>query len=125
MRLNAEQLTARAKAAGTVKSAWDSMLRDAYEYAMPMRNLYSAAAPGQQKMDRVFDSTAINSVQNFASIIQQGVTPPFQEFMDFLPGSEIPEEQQDNAREILKQAQKAFFEFVHDSNFDLAIAEFN
>jgi len=125
MRLNAEQLTARAKAAGTVKSCWESMLRDAYEYAMPMRNLYSAATPGQQKMDRVFDSTAINSVQNFASIIQQGVTPPFQEFLDFLPGSEIPEEQQSNAREILKKAQKAFFEFVHDSNFDLAIAEFN
>ena len=122
MKLNAEQLVSRSKSAGAIKKQWESMLRDAYEFAMPMRNLYSSAAPGQQKMERVFDSTAINSVQNFASIIQQGVTPPFQEFLDFLPGSEIPEEQQEEARKILKQAQKTFFEFVHDSNFDLAIA---
>ena len=125
MKLNAEQLVSRSKSAGAIKKQWESMLRDAYEFAMPMRNLYSSAAPGQQKMERVFDSTAINSVQNFASIIQQGVTPPFQEFLDFLPGSEIPEEQHEEARKILKQAQKTFFEFVHDSNFDLAIAEFN
>ena len=125
MKLSASQLAKRAEKAQGHKSNWDAMLSDAYEFALPMRNTYNSQAPGQQKMDRVFDSTAINSVQNFASILQQGVTPPFQEFLDFLPGVDIPEQNQEEARKQLKEKQKQFFEIVHASNFDLAIAEFN
>ena len=106
MKLSASQLAKRAEKAQGHKSNWDAMLSDAYEFALPMRNTYNSQAPGQQKMDRVFDSTAINSVQNFASILQQGVTPPFQEFLDFLPGVDIPEQNQEEARKQLKEKQK-------------------
>nr|AKH47355.1 hypothetical protein TMO_0053 [uncultured marine virus] len=125
MKLNASQLSKRAKAADGVKSNWESLLRDCYEFALPMRNLYQTNTPGQQKMDRVFDSTAINSTQVFASTIQQGVTPPFQEFLDFLPGSDISKADKEKATKLFKELQTKFFEVVHHSNFDLAIAEFN
>ena len=100
-------------------------MQSAYEYALPMRNLYRSDSKGAEKMEKVYDSTAINSTQNFASTIQHGVTPPFQQFIDFLPGADIPEESKGKAKEILKKIQDKFFGFVHESNFDLAIAEFN
>lgn len=123
--LTAAQVVKRANNANDIKRNWVELLRDAYEFALPMRNLYEVTQVGQQKMDRVFDSTAINSTQNFASTIQQGVTPPFTQFLDFLPGSAIPEGKKQAVIKKLQEIQKIFFEVIQNSNFDTAIAEFN
>ena len=64
----------RYKIADTHKEQWRSIYEEAYEYALPMRNLYDGYAesgtPGQNKMKRVFDSTAIHSTARFANRIQ-------------------------------------------------------
>ena len=48
-------------------SMWHSTLDDAYEYFLPNRNLFDDFAPGQEKMDRIFDSTALEAIQQGAS----------------------------------------------------------
>ena len=91
MQLTVEQLAIRADRADQQKQNWVPMLRDAYEFALPMRNLYEVKQQGAEKMDRVFDSTAINSTQKFATRMQAGIVPPFQKWINFDAGSETPE----------------------------------
>ena len=59
--LKVEDIVVRANTADQEKQNWVSQYRDAYEFALPMRNLYSTFQPGADKMNRVFDSTAIIS----------------------------------------------------------------
>ena len=75
-KLNAEQLKRKYDLNNSHKDNWRSIYEDAYRYALPMRNLYDgyyeSNTPGQDKMARVFDSTAIDSTQKFANRLQSG-----------------------------------------------------
>ena len=73
-RLTPEQILARQKLALNRKEDFRSLYEDAYEFALPQRNLYTgdyeSNVGGRKKMSRVFDSTAINSTQRFANRLQ-------------------------------------------------------
>lgn len=114
----------RANAANDAKQNWVSQYRDAYQFALPMRNLYETTQPGSDKMNRVFDSTAIISTQKFASRLQSNLTPPFQQWLDFLPGTDIPDRMRPGAIAKLQDVKKKFFGVIENSNFDTAITEF-
>lgn len=118
------EVVVRANSADQEKLNWVSQYRDAYEYALPMRNLYSTFQPGAEKMTRVFNSTPIISTQKFASRLQSNLTPPSQHWLDFVPGIEIPEDSKEEAREILQKSREKFFSIIQNSNFDTAITEF-
>ena len=72
--LETKQLKKRYKGCQTRKEQWRAIYEEAYEYCLPMRNLYDGYyeqdTPGQNKMKRVFDSTAIHSTARFANRIQ-------------------------------------------------------
>lgn len=122
--LTPAQLAVRAKQADANKQNWVSMLRDAYEFALPMRNLYEVTQPGSEKMDRVFDSTAINSTQKFASRIQAGIFPPFQKWQTFEAGPETPDAIKPRVNAKLQDIRNKFFSVIHNSNFDTNASEF-
>jgi len=122
--LKVEDIVVRANTADQEKQNWVSQYRDAYEFALPMRNLYSTFQPGADKMNRVFDSTAIISTNKFASRLQSNLTPPSQQWLDFLPGFETPEDNKDEAALLLQKVRKRFFAIIENSNFDTAITEF-
>jgi hypothetical protein len=122
--LKPEDVIIRGNSADQEKQNWVSQYRDAYEFALPMRNLYSTFQPGADKMNRVFNSTQIISTQKFASRLQSNLTPPNNEWLDFLPGTNILDQDKDEARRILKEAQKKFFAILGNSNFDTVITEY-
>lgn len=124
MQLSVENLGIRAAAADQIKQNWVPMLRDAYEFALPMRNQYEVTQPGSEKMDRVFDSTAINSTQKFATRIQAGIVPPFQKWQTFDPGPDVPENIRPAVIAKLQLICKQFFALIHNSNFDTSASEF-
>ena len=68
--LKPEDVIIRGNAADQEKQNWVAQYRDAYEFALPMRNLYSTFQPGADKMNRVFNSTQIISTQKFAISIE-------------------------------------------------------
>lgn len=106
------------------KALWYDLLRDVYEYALPMRNSYTTFSKGAPKMERVFDSTAIHSTMRFASVMQSNLFPPFQEWMDLKPGPAIPEQYKRQVALELRGIQKQFFAALDASNFSMAIGEF-
>ena len=89
----------RYKIADTHKEQWRSIYEEAYEYALPMRNLYDgyneSGVAGQNKMKRVFDSTAIHSTARFANRIQSSLFPPQRAWCRLQPGNEIPDERKE------------------------------
>ena len=111
----------------THKRQWRNIYEDAYRYALPMRNLYDGyyeSAPGQDKMSRVFDSTAIQSTQRFANRLQSGVFPPQRNWCRLIPGEDIPKEQHTEAQTILDNYAERMFSILRQSSFDQAMGEF-
>ncbi len=128
MQLQPQQVSKRSKQAFAAKDNWRTIYEECYQYALPQRNLYDGYyegnVPGQNKMSRVFDSTAIHSVQRFANRIQSGLFPPYKKWCRLEPGNDIPEERRGEVQQALDLYLDKLFSVLRQSNFDLAIGEF-
>ena len=128
MRLSAEDVLKRHDKALTKKEDFRSLYEECYEFALPQRNLYDGyyegKVGGQKKMNRVFDSTAINSTQRFANRMQSGIFPPQRKWCRLEPGPDIPEDRKEEAQAALDIYSDKLFASLKQSNFDIAIGEF-
>ena len=127
MRLTPEQILKRQVAAQAKKDEFQQLYQDAYEFALPQRQLYGVwegGATGSKKMQRVFDSTAINSTQRFANRLQSVVFPPQRKWAKLEAGSDIPMERKQQAQAVLEVYQDKMFTMLNQSNFDIAMGEF-
>lgn len=128
MRLSAEDVLKRHEKALIKKEDFRNLYEEAYEFALPQRNLYDGHYDGKvggtKKMNRVFDSTAINSTQRFANRMQSGIFPPQRKWCRLEPGPDIPEERNAEAQAALDMYNDKLFATLKQSNFDIAIGEF-
>lgn len=128
MRLSAEDVLKRHEKALIKKEDFRNLYEEAYEFALPQRNLYDGHYDGKvggtKKMNRVFDSTAINSTQRFANRMQSGIFPPQRNWCRLEPGSDIPEDRKAEAQLALDMYNEKLFDTLKQSNFDIAIGEF-
>ncbi len=127
-KLPIDQVIKRASIADDRKEQWRNIFEECYEFSMPQRNLYGGyyegRVPGQNKMDRVFDSTAINSVQRFANRLQSNLFPPYRNWCRLESGNSIPPEQQEKLGLALDMYGETLFSVIRQTNFDLAMSEF-
>ena len=129
MSYSPEHILKRYEMAQRRKDNWRQIYEDCYEFALPQRNLYDGyyeggGSPGQNKMARVFDSTAINSTQRFANRIQSGLFPPYANWCRLEPGSDIPAARRLEAQAALDIYADKMFSLLRQTNFDLAMGEF-
>jgi hypothetical protein len=128
MKLSVDDILNRHKKALTKKEDFRSLYDEAYEFALPQRNLYDGyydgGVGGAKKMNRVFDSTAINSTQRFANRMQSGVFPPQRKWCRLEPGTDIPEDRKEEAQGALDVYTDKLFASLKQSNFDIAIGEY-
>jgi hypothetical protein len=127
MRLTPEQIMKRQASAQSKKDEFQQLYQDAYEFALPQRQLYGVwegGSTGSKKMQRVFDSTAINSTQRFANRLQSVVFPPQRKWAKLEAGSDIPPERRQQAQAVLEVYQDKMFTMLNQSNFDIAMGEF-
>ena len=128
MRLKPEDVIKRHDMAMRKKDDFRDLYEDAYEFALPQRNLYDGywegKVGGSKKMNRVFDSTAISSTQRFANRIQSGIFPPQRKWCRLEPGPDIPDERRAEAQAALDVYTEKFFATMKQSNFDIAMGEF-
>ena len=126
--LEPREILKRAEKAEARKEQWRTIYEECYEFALPQRNLYSGYyegnTPGQNKMARVFDATAINSTQRFANRIQSALFPPYRNWCMLQAGDEVPPEQKDEISQALDIYTKKMFDTIRQTNFDLAMSEF-
>ena len=127
-RITPQEILKRQEKADARKEEWRTIYEECYEFALPQRNLYSGfydgKTPGQNKMTRVFDATAINSTQRFANRIQSALFPPYRAWCTLQPGADIPADRKAEIAEALEVYAEKMFAVVRQTNFDLAISEF-
>ena len=70
-------------------SYWTDQLDDAYEYFLPNRNLFEDSRAGQKKMDRIFDSTALEAIQQGASKLQESIAPIWSRWATLAPSNQV------------------------------------
>jgi hypothetical protein len=123
-----EELLKRHDIAMRKKDDFRDLYDEAYEFALPQRNLYDGywegKVGGSKKMARVFDSTAINSTQRFANRLQSGIFPPQRSWCRLEPGPDIPEDRKNEAQAALDVYTEKLFATLKQSNFDIAMGEF-
>jgi hypothetical protein len=127
MRLTPEQIMKRQASAQSKKDEFQQLYQDAYEFALPQHQLYGVwegGSTGSKKMQRVFDSTAINSTQRFANRLQSVVFPPQRKWAKLEAGSDIPADRKQQAQAVLEVYQDKMFTMLNQSNFDIAMGEF-
>ncbi len=126
-RLTPDEIIKRQQLAQTKKDEFQAIYQDAYEFALPQRQLYGVwegGSTGAKKMQRVFDSTAINSTQRFANRLQSVVFPPQRKWCKLEPGQDIPVERKAQAQAVLDVYNEKMFAVLRQSNFDIAMGEF-
>ena len=126
-RLSVADIIKRAEGAQRKKDLFEDLYRDAYEFALPQRQLYGyweGNSTGNKKMTRVFDSTAINSTQRFANRLQSGIFPPQRKWCHLEPGNSIPADRRHEVQTVLDSYNDQMFDVLKQSNFDIAIGEF-
>lgn len=126
-RFTPDEILKRQQLAQTKKDEFQAIYQDAYEFALPQRQLYGVwegGSTGSKKMQRVFDSTAINSTQRFANRLQSVVFPPQRKWCKLEPGLDIPPDRRSQAQQILDVYNEKMFAVLRQSNFDIAMGEF-
>ncbi|MDG1996125.1 MAG: portal protein [Emcibacteraceae bacterium] len=116
-----DELLKRFKSSGSRFEQWRSLHQEAFDFAAPQRETFTVHAPGQRKNRFVYDSTAVNGLQQFASRIQGSMIPSWQQWMNLVAGDEIPKEQKEAVDKALKDATDTFFSHLNHSNFDTEI----
>jgi hypothetical protein len=128
LRLSPEDLLKRHEIAMRKKDDFRDLYDEAYEFALPQRNLYDGywegKVGGSKKMARVFDSTAINSTQRFANRLQSGIFPPQRSWCRLEAGTDIPFDRRPEAQAALDVYTDKLFATLKQSNFDIAMGEF-
>lgn len=122
---DAAALVRRQKRASDRKEQWRSIYQEAYDYVMPERETFNSYAPGQKKGRHLYDSTALEAVHKAANRMQADLTPPWREWCQLAPGSNVDPEVGEDP-EIIEQLQDVtdtLFHYLHHSNFSTIINE--
>ena len=105
-----QDLLKRFNAANSRKALWLDTLQQAYQYSLPQREqFYGNKDEGQKKNQEVYDSTAVNGLQRYASRMQATLMPPWRQWGKMVAGGEIPEEDTDKVNIGLEKATKTLF----------------
>lgn len=113
----------RIEAARGNKQIWEDHLRQCYRYAMPERNTIDDYSPGQEKTEYVFDSTAIDALEDYANKMESQLVPPTVNWMVLESGTDIPEDQVEAVEEYLEETTDIVFDHIRSSNFSSQIHE--
>ena len=112
---------------------WGSLFQKTYRLSQPNRNIFDMRPIGQnpgtfniQGMDiswYVFDLTLAHATDVWVNEIINALCPAGKTWLNFVSGTEIPEEKRDEVNQKLEARTELFFKFLHRSNFQLTIHE--
>ena len=110
-------LIKRFKKAKERRELWRSLFQEAYDFALPQKETFNFHSPGQKKNRHIYDSTAVAGVRIYAARIQSAHTPPWQQWMDFVAGTDTPKGDRDGLNQQLQEATEVFFNHINESDF--------
>lgn len=124
--MSAEALLKRVQKAKDRKANWQTTYEEVSELVFPRRDTFNYQTKGEHRNGdgRIFDSTGCKAMQKFASNIQSSLVPPFEKFVEFVPGAALlGNDNETELRKQLKDVSETFFSHLFNSNFDVQVAE--
>jgi hypothetical protein len=117
-----DKLIKRHAKAKQALNEYHSVLQDAYTYALPDKGYFSTLSGGK-RTTKIFDSTAILGLGTYADKVQQNLVPPWRKWFMLVPGSEIPEEIEEQVQPLLDEITETLYDHINHSNFNTKINE--
>ena len=117
MEQSAVKLIKRIQKAKERKLKREGELKEAYRYVLPTRDTMNEKKGNAMERGVKFDSTASNAIEKYATKLQNLLTPAWEEWLKFQPGSDIPDEEKDNIQGKLDKVSDVAFAHIHHSNF--------
>ncbi len=121
--IQAEPLIKRFEQAKTEAQLWFEQSREAYEYVLPQRNILNWHAPGQKKIERIYDSTPIFAARTFASRIQSLLMPSGRNWGRLVAGSMVPKDDRRRIDSQLEEITDTVFRYLRASNVATEVNE--
>jgi len=118
-----EKILNNIKTATAERDNWTSRWEDCYDYALPNRTGFFNEMSGEDKTDKIFDSTAVQSTQEFASRMQAGLTPPFAKWFELKAGSDVEKKLRQDVDAQLEEIAEYVWEVLQNSNLDQELHE--
>lgn len=117
-------LKKRRNGAQRERDAFQPLLDEAYQYAIPFRKSAAKTGKGDKRVNDVFDHTAIDSAFRFAGKVQQDLWPAGQDNFELEPGPVVlNESERDKMSKQLAPISKIVQAFFDDGDFDMAFHE--
>ena len=121
----------RYKTASDKRQNWESHWQECYDYALPQRGGFSRFySTGVSRVKNLFDSTAMDAVDQLAASLLGNLTPPWSQWFGLKPGPDLTEQEaadiapviEDIARKIQTHFEHSNFSVeIHQSFLDLAV----
>lgn len=115
--LEYDAIIKRFETAKANKLQWEHHIRECYRYFMPERNTIDERENGAKKREYVFDSTAQDSLEDFATRMESELIPSNTNWMKLEAGSDIPTEEEEQTNTYLEETTETVFEHIRSSNF--------
>lgn len=119
-----EDLCKRVDKARQRKFLWESLMRDAFRYSVPNREIfYDTQTPGQTKTHQIFDDTAVLAANEFSNRLEAVLVPAWQDWAKLTPGAEVEEDAKSKIQPKLDEQTDVLFRHIHHSNFSVRVHE--
>ena len=117
-----QRILSHFEAAHKKRQNWESLWDECYDYALPQRGGFtSAPRAGQQRVNKVYDATAMDAVDQLASSLLGNLTPTWSQWFGLKPGPDLSPAEADKISPILEKAAKTIQDHFDRSNFAVEI----
>jgi len=100
------------------RHSWHSHWQDCYDLALPQGpTLNRHATPGARRVDRLFDGTAPDAVDQLAASLLAQLTPPWSRWFGLAPGSALSPAERDQIAPALERVAATVQAHFDHSNF--------
>lgn len=119
---NLSRILSRFEKAKERRSNWDTLWQEAYDYTLPNRGDFSSGSrPGRLNLEKIYDGTAMDSVDQLAASILGNLTPPWSQWFGLKPGPDLAPEEAEALAPVLEKAAKTLQDHLDRSNFAVEI----
>lgn len=104
------------------RAPWEGHWQECYEFALPMRSsAVSPQPPGRRRMERLFDGTALDAVDQLSASLVAHITPPSGRWFALVPGPSTSEQDKPALAAELDRSTSILLSHFDRSNFAVEV----
>ena len=99
------------------RNTWESLWKECYSYALPQHEDRGTGNVGVRKTDHLYDSTAMDAVEQLAASLLGQLTPPWSSWFGLKPGPDMGDVDAQQLSPALEKAARLIQSHLDRSNF--------